>query len=413
MPEPNAATPDQWKADLVFLRTKLEQLHPDAFANVSRTDLDAVQKDIEQQLPHLDDPSSALQLQRLVAAIRDGHTSVALPAITQRGTEMLPLEFYLFEDGMYVVGADRSAESALGAKVERIGKLSIAEVIQRATPYVSADNEFGVRAILPRLLMFVPLLRMIGATGSNTVSLDLDRGGHKFTLDVSPKPISANAMFGPALPAFTADWKFAWKEKTPPLFLRQRNAPYGFEFLPDQHALYVWQNASTTLKDLPVETFAVQVFTEAKLKQAEVVFFDVRNNQGGSGQHNWPILSALVRITALDPKPALYAIIGRRTFSAGKAMVSDIQKFLPEARLVGEPTSAGPVSFGDHLPLILPNSHLPVMISSVRWYDTGPMDKRRAIKPAIPVHYALRDWQNGKDAALEAIWADFAANGAK
>jgi hypothetical protein len=261
--------------------------------------------------------------------------------------------------------------------------------------------------------MFVPLLRMIGATDSKTTSVGLDREGRRFTLDVSAKTINANAMFGPAFPPFTADWRFAWDKEAAPSFLRQRHVPYGFEFLPDRHALYIWQNASTTLNDRPVAAFADQVFTEAKLKQAKLVIFDIRNNLGGSGQHNWPILNALVRITALDPKPAVYAIIGRRTFSAGKAMVSDIQKFLPEARLVGEPTAAGPVSFGDHVPLILPNSHLPVMISSVRWYDTGPMDKRRAIDPAIPVHYFLRDWLNGKDAALEAIWADFAANQAK
>jgi hypothetical protein len=408
MPEPKVATSVQWQADLAFLRTKLEQLHPNAFANVSRAQLDALQNDIQNQLPNLDDPSSALQLQRLVAAIGDGHTSVALPAVAKRGAEMLPLEFYLFEDGMYVVGADKSAESVLGAQVDRIGKLTVPEVIERATPYVSADNQSGVRAILPRLLMFVPLLRMIGATDSNTVSLSLEREGRRFTLDVSPKPINANAMFGPAFPAFTTDWKFAWNEKSPPLFLRHRNAPYGFEFLPNQQALYVWQNASTTMNDLPVTAFADQVFAEAKLKQAKIVIFDARNNLGGSGQHNWPILNALVRITALEPKPALYAIIGRRTFSAGKAMVSDIQKFLPEARLVGEPTAAGPISFGDHLPLILPNSHLPVMISSVRWYDTGPMDKRQSINPAISVQYSLRDWQNGKDAALEAIWKDVA-----
>ena len=49
------------------------------------------------------------------------------------------------------------------------------------------------------------------------------------------------------------------------------------------------------------------------------------------------------------------------------------------------------------------------MVSTLRWYDGGPHDKRQWLMPDLPAPSLAADWLAGRDAALEAALTHQAA----
>jgi hypothetical protein len=102
-------------------------------------------KGIEDDIPHLPDSEIVLRLIHLVASAGVGHDSV----LWTNGAYALhryPLRFVWFSDGPAVTSATTEYESALGARVLRIGSMTPQQFESAAASYSSYENLSRLRS---------------------------------------------------------------------------------------------------------------------------------------------------------------------------------------------------------------------------------------------------------------------------
>jgi len=141
-------------------------------------------------------------------------------------------------------------------------------------------------------------------------------------------------------------------------------------------------------------------FTEANPMERFVL--DVRLNGGGNNYLNRPIIHGFIRSDKVNQPGRLFTIIGRQTFSAAMNLVNAM-KLNTHTLFVGEPTGARPNMYGDHAPVILPNSRISVRLSTLWWQDIDPRDMREYQAPDLAADLTLADYRAGRDPALEVI----------
>ena len=87
---------------------------------------------VKSQLESLSDNQIILQLSRCVAMANNGHTTIHLS-----GMDKIPVRFYWFADGLYIIKTDKSSAQYLGAKVSAINSIKTDTVLRRLKPYLS------------------------------------------------------------------------------------------------------------------------------------------------------------------------------------------------------------------------------------------------------------------------------------
>ena len=74
----------------------------------------------------------------------------------------MPLQFGLFQEGLFVISADVKHSNLVGTKVVRIGQHTPEQVIQAVTPMISEDNEQGVTRGVVNFIRYPQLLNGLG-----------------------------------------------------------------------------------------------------------------------------------------------------------------------------------------------------------------------------------------------------------
>lgn len=136
---------------------------------------------------------------------------------------------------------------------------------------------------------------------------------------------------------------------------------------------------------------------------ASVLVVDVRHNNGGNNSLVRPLIRTLVWWEMQDPGHRVFVVTGRGTFSAAQNFINRVER-MTNATFVGEPSSSSPNFVGEETNLTLPWSRVRGSISTQYWQDSNPDDTRPFIWPAVPVGMTSRDYFEGRDPALEAIW---------
>jgi hypothetical protein len=394
----NGTEVERWRADLRYLQRAMERQHPDLYHSTSRQAFTEGVRDLEAQLPQLDEQQRMIGVMQLVASAsfrRDGHAGVAIFG-NDHGFHALPLQLYAFSDGMVVVGASQRLSAAIGARLIRIGELGIDEVVARLTPFITRDGEMGILTSAPFLIRVPELLVAIGAAPSiDAVELTLEgEGGEPLTLRPEPMTIDdANRLLRgpPDLPT--------------PLYRSDPDSFFWLRYLPEAHTLYLKYNAvrTTSPDGRTLERFVAEVEGVLATERVERVVVDLRHNGGGDNTTFGPMLELLVS-PEVDRPGRLFVLIGRRTFSAAGNVVTRLEQ-RTGATFVGEPTGASPNQFGDSDPIRLPHAGLEVYVPTRYWEFSTPDDPRLTHEPDLRIDLASTDFFAGRDPVLEAVLA--------
>ena len=139
----------------------------------------------------------------------------------------------------------------------------------------------------------------------------------------------------------------------------------------------------------------------ADSNRATRIVLDLRWNNGGDNTLLRPLITGIIARPQFDRRDAFYVLIGRHTFFAAQNLVTLLEN-LTNVSLVGELSGAPPNHYGDAARYRLPNSghHGP----RVHLAEAGclPRDRRTAVAPHIAAPTTLRDYQSGRDPAVEA-----------
>ncbi|MEP7346120.1 MAG: hypothetical protein ABI877_12665 [Gemmatimonadaceae bacterium] len=391
-----------WREDLRVLASELPKRHPDAFFRLKRTTWDSAVAAIDRRAETMTRNQALVSLMQLVALVRDGHTSINPLFDPSLGLHTYPVEFVLFNDGLFIKSAAPAVSSLAGARIRRIGPVRADSAYDRVASLVGQENEWWARAVAPRYMAFAEVLTGLGLAESNgSVALELERDGKVQRVIVAPGGVYRPAGHNPMAGADRTGWSDMRAAGDPPRWLSHQGEVYWHEFDSHDSTLYVSYrgvvNASPSNTD-----FWRSVFAAADTLSVKQFVVDLRENSGGNSFYNRQVIRGIVARPRIDQKGRLFAIIGPQTFSAAMNLALDLEAWT-NVTFVGAPTGNASMFFGDHEQLQLPRSGITVNISTLPWHPDDPRDKRDFLAPALYTPMSSTDYRNNVDPAMRAI----------
>ncbi len=396
-----------WRYDLALLAREVKRKGYAPFRQISQTEFDASIRKLSDSISKLTDMQIIIEITKLVAKLGDGHTAVTPgPNARPEFHKTLPLKFYLFKEGLYVIAVDPKYKELLGAQVLRFGNHTVDEVVAALDPLISRDDsDIWVKETAPYRMRSLPLLNGLGLISDPTkVQLtirDTDGRTREVTIasDLS-EPNIWNVQPNPKawinVPESTAG--------ALPLYLKNMSTNYWFEYLPDSREVYFQYNTILDNPQEPLAKFADRLFQFINEHEVEKLVIDMRWNNGGNASLNQAVLKGLINSGKLSQRGKLFIIIGRRTFSAAQNAAALFERYT-NAIFVGEPTGSSPNFIGENLFFTLPYSKLAASVSDLYWQGSWPNDYRTWIAPQIYIPPTFEAYRTNRDPVLEAILA--------
>jgi hypothetical protein len=391
-----------WRADLAFLAREIKRRAYAPFREISEPEFDAAVARLAEDVPGLSDFQILAGMMRLLRPLGDGHAFV-LPAQDGKDAQLaLPVKFYRFTEGLFVTAASEACRQLVGAQVLSVDGHPVDEVLAAVEPLISRDNDQQVTWIGPEMLRWTPLIHALGLisdAGQATLSV---RFGDKTTGTVAVESVADHYA------SLTAPRPAGWISLPDtagapvPLYLRNSDAPYWFEYLADGDVVYFQFNG---VGDQPLEAIAAfceRLFTFIDNHQVSKLVIDLRWNGGGNTYLVQPLLHRLIGCTKINQRGCLYVIIGRGTFSAAQNTATAIERET-NAIFVGEPTGSRPNFIGETIPFTLPYSKALANVADLYWQTSWPMDYRPWIAPELYAPPSFEAYSQNRDPAMEAI----------
>jgi tetratricopeptide (TPR) repeat protein len=403
-----------WQSDLSHLARWMELAHYDLFGretSLTREVWQTALEQLEKRLPHLEDHEIVVEIMKIVVLANDGH-SVAYPFGIKEGYlagqselfGLVPVMFYLFEDGLFIRAAAEPYTQAVGARVLQIGLLPAEEALKRVNSLVFRDNAMQVKRHGPLLLSCPALLHAL-KIGENRKYLDVllqQKEQEPFTLRFHSDPhVPTNLVWYSAEPA---QWlSMREKAQSVPLWLKDVTNDYWFEYLAEKNVVYCQYNNVYNKKEEALAAFSERLFGFIETHDVQALVLDLRLNGGGDLTTHQPLLHGIIRCQKINQKGSFFALISRHTFSAAQHFTNQLDTHT-NVTFVGEPSGSRPQFVGEGNRFTLPFSGLHVNASNLFWQSTYAFDRRMWIPPAIFTPMTSHDYQTGRDPALEAIF---------
>jgi tetratricopeptide (TPR) repeat protein len=391
-----------WRFDLKFLHDEISRKAFHVVRDFSRDDLERESKKIYDAIPRLTDMQITIEFMKLMTAVGDGHTMLFAMGDNAEIRKNIPVEFYRFKEGLYIVQADKRFENLLGAKVIAIENKSPEEVVSALDPILSRDNPQTLKVMSVMRMRQTSLLHALGIYPSpDKLTIHVaDRNGKSgsVTLDADSEIPSRRLWDG--LPGNWVSLENTLTQR--PLYLRNRYDYYWFDYLPEEKTVWFQYNRVLDSDSNPYATFLDSMFAFIDGNDVERFVIDMRNNNGGNGELSYPLVHGIVRQEKINQWGKLFVITGRKTFSAAGICISLLEKHT-KAIFAGEPAGTSPNFIGEEFEFELPYSHLAGNVSDRAHHYANAVDHRSWISPSIYAEPTYEDFIKGRDAVWEAI----------
>ena len=396
----------KWREDLRYMAEQMPKQHRNLFHDMTRDQFETAIKKLDERIPGLSRSQIIVEMMRIVAMVRDGHTNIAPTRDPKIGFRALPIKLYFFKDGLYIRAATREHATLVGSRVIKIGNASVEDAYRAVRELIGRDNEMGVKFFAPHLLAMPEVLNALGLID------DMDHAS--FTLENQGREQSVKLSALGLADMMPPDTDLSWMKKpgwvdardvgTPakePLWLKDPENKFWFEHLPEAKTLYVQFNQVGNKDDETVEAFAKRLAAFIEANAVDKLVLDLRLNRGGNGDLNRPLVLAIIKSNKIDQRGKFFTLIGRSTWSAAQFLVNELEKY-SNTIFIGEPTGGKVNSFGDSRKITLPNSGITVRVSTLWHQGADERDKRQWTAPGIAADLTFADYRANNDPALQA-----------
>ncbi len=402
----------KWNEDFEELYTLLKTYHRNLYHKTGSETFETLASEIRNDIPKLSDQEIIVTFASFVALVNDGHTRLTLPLQKGLGLNQahsktpypsnknlvfrhLPIEFYWFDDGLFITKATKEYRNLIGKEVLLINDMPAMEVLKKVRSVSHFDNENGFKLIAASRLSVLEVLHALKIVDSNNskVTMLLHSNGIDEEVKVS------------VLERFTKEsfvMSQANHEITVPLLSRQKNNEYyWYRYFAKEKVIYLQLNQINNAKNGPsLVQFLGDLNAFVQTVEVERLILDLRNNFGGNNYLTVPVVNLILQNDNLNKIGNFYTLIGRKTFSAAQSLVNDLRKWT-NVIFVGESTGASPNSYGDSKKVVLSNSNLTVRIATIYWRDFTTEEHNPWITPDIPVENNALDYFQNKDQGLK------------
>jgi tetratricopeptide (TPR) repeat protein len=393
-PDPSGWTRDEgWVHDIDFLYAEVKRVNPDYHDRPFPAEFTKRYQDLRAAVPQLTDEQLLVGMERMIAVLDQGHMSILWPETAGR---YLPLRFYAFPEGVFIIDADEAHSGLIGARVVNIGNLPVEDVLRR---YALARSIDGPMAHVWGVNRIADAYRLKGhgvldSSASALLTLQMPDGERR-QVEV--------ASLSEQLPG-RQDRLAPQRDVEVPAFLHRMDEAHWEEALPRFDAHYVQVN---NISDGPQETlsaFGDRLYSLLPEGGTKNLILDLRHNNGGSTSLYPQLLRTIIAFTR-RPGTQLYVLIGRRTYSAAGNFITDLER-LAAPLFVGEASSECCHFYGDPSLFVLPYSRILGEVTAVKWnLSQNVFDGRREMSPRVPVQLTAADYFAGRDPALNAVFS--------
>jgi tetratricopeptide (TPR) repeat protein len=396
-------TADQWQEDLRFLQNTLHTDYSSLFVKTTKEIFDAEVEILHKNIPNLEEHEIIVGMSKIIALFEYGHTSISFRQEPFK-FHYLPFNLYEFNNGIYIQGVHKEYQQTLGAKVIAVNKVPIAEALKIIRPVVNAENDQFFKAHGINYLGILEVLHVQGITDKleKSVELILEKDGKSFKQRFYPLPKGEEVPTKYSYVFQDENWLEARDLKDIPLYLKQLDKIYFYEYLPEKKTIYVRHSQILDDSEEDIPTFYKRIFDFIEKNEVEKLIIDVRLNSGGQNHKNKPIITGIIETKKINKIGSLFVIIGRRTFSACQNLVNELDNYT-NAIFVGEPTAENVNFYGDIRPISLPNSQIPVHLSFAWWQDKPAWENADWTIPSIPVDMSFEEYSSNQDPVLDAV----------
>lgn len=388
-----------WRTDIRYYLDQMKRQHYVYRQKPLPAGLIEAASRLSVNVPRYSDERILAEFAHLASFAGDGHTYI-LPFGSRRVTaHMLPLRFFSFADGVFIIDAFPGYERWIGSRVIRVGDTPIEVALERMRPALSADNRFTYLWVAPALLSFRGFLENFAdGIGPDSVGLVLRSRAGK-TEHVKIPTVVAPRMRGiPKLMASRA-------AGSPPAPLYLSNVAQNFWFRPlTDSVLYVQFNQVMNSDTESLAAFAERLGAAVRRMNPGVIIVDARHNNGGNLMLLPPLMAVFRQFESSRRDGRIYVLMGRNTFSAAQVFLAEMDQ-QTRAIFAGEPSSSKPNFVGEESEVVLPWSGAIGSISD-EYHETIPGDTREWIEPDIKLSLSSTDYFANRDPLLEKVLAD-------
>ena len=400
----NELSKDQWLEDLQFLHSTIHNDYDFLFVKTTPEIFNIKVEELRKSIPDMESHEIIVGLAKIVSLFEYGHTSISLSGWSPRkqfSFHQMPYNLKQFNDGVYIQGTKKEYERALGAKVLKVESIDIKEALSAVKPAFPVENDQFFKAYGMSFLGNAEILhaQRVTPTLKTNITLTLEKDEKIFTQIF--KPIE-NKRFPGAYTYIREDsmWLDARDNSKDPLYLKNLDKIYYYEYLPEHNAVYVRQSQ---IQDDPTEdipTFYNRVFKFIEENKVDKLILDVRLNGGGNNYKNKPVVTGIIK-SRINVPGKFFVITSGQTFSACQNLVNELDNYT-NAIFVGEPTGENINFYGDNRQVILPNSKIPVRLSWAWWQDKPQWEGGPWMAPHIAVDMSFEQYVNNEDPVLQA-----------
>ncbi|MEM9997709.1 MAG: hypothetical protein AAF809_08405 [Bacteroidota bacterium] len=409
--QPTSTDPDSVRIaghlnDLRVLQETLEERHPDLYAVTPRETFEEALDAVRDSIAVLSDMDISVRLRAAVALLGDPHTNATfLDAFDFEN--LLPFEFAVFEEGVFVTGAYPEHQALLGSRLVAIEGTTVEALQPEIARFVAAGRPQFALKRFPVFLRYAELHRYLGADVDDGVTLDLiDPDGQAQAVTIEPIPGQAEVARLVYLSEVIAH----------PTWINhgEEDPALAFRDLAFDDGIYVVQYSSCWGRELELrfgdadeadaypsfEAFADRVVERLSTGAVETLVVDLRANSGGSSPQGTRLAQ---RIAALpeDVRPRRVVVaLSEQTFSSAVINAMDF-RLMTGAEFVGTPTGGAPNHFGEVKVFRLPYSGQVVAHSTAFFgYMNGDPTTIRPDRTLVP---RFADFLDGEDPVLTYI----------
>jgi len=391
----------EWQEDLRFLQKTVNEQYSFLFKKVKASEFNEAVESFYQAIPAMEQHEIVVGFSRIIALFKYGHTRMAYSDSPVQ-FHSIPVEFYRFNDGLYIKSAHKDYQNIIGGKVHKIQDVAIDKVMKAVYPTVPVENAMFFDAYGLDHMTIPEVLHAQGITEQleleMTLLLEKDDKEFEYTLKATTD-LWPPMHYGEVKP--DSDWVNGRNKSQTPLYLKNFDKIYYYEYLEESKTVYVRHSRIQNDKTEDVKDFYNRIFEFIESNDVEKFVMDVRLNGGGNNFLNKPIITGIISNKKINQPGKFFVITGRRTFSAAQSLINELDNYT-DVLFVGEPSSENINFYGDNKRVVLPKSGLPVYLSFAWWQDKSQWQNADYIKPHYPVEMTYENYISNQDVVLNA-----------
>ncbi|MFP5286221.1 MAG: tetratricopeptide repeat protein [Thermoanaerobaculia bacterium] len=395
-PDPAGWTREEgWRRDIDHLYNETKRVNPDYRDVPFPAEVTRRCEELKKNVSKMSDEEIFVGMNRMLAPLHQGHVALWAPPSNRH----LPIRLYAFPEGLYIIEGRGEHKDLAGSRVIAFGSLPAEEALRRFAEAQSVDGDMEHLWVASNLAQTAWLKGIGAASSADSVTLTVQ----------SPEGDTRTVALATSAeePEGRQDKLVAPPGVAPPLFLRDLEQKHWDLALPEHDALCLQVNNLLPDQDETLDQLGLRLWAEIEKTRPKNLIVDLRHNNGGTTQLYPGLLRTLIAFSRI-PGNQLYALIGRRSYSATGNFVTDLER-LTDPIFVGEASSECCNLYGDPAAVVLPYSKIQGELTAVKWQLSSPSDRRREMSPEVPVQLTAKAYFAGQDPVMEAVQRMIAA----